>query len=152
MYLNARTYQIIYRRQKTQMAINQTNQNTLETETLKTNLTESDNAALRTHLAPKQSKQASEKILYRVFMTISLLFLLCHSPRFILDVHEALYAKDRIACMNAGYDGFPLWALQLNKIRIVLLAINSSFNSAIYCLFSSKFREEAKKCFRCFTT
>ena len=148
MYLNASTYRIIYHRQKNQTAMSQTNKNTREL-----SITENGNqVALRTHLAPKQRKQASEERLYLIFMTISLLFLFCHSPRFILDFYEAVFAKELVACMNTGYFGIPLWALQLAQISNVLLAINSSVNSAIYCLFSSKYREEAKKSLRCFTT
>ena len=129
IYLNASTYLIIYRRQKNQSVMNQTNENTLEMETLETHLTESgNNAALRTHLAPKQRRPALEERLYLLFMTISILFLLCHLPRSILYFYEALYAKELIACWNAVFTGFgvPLWVLQLAQISYVFLAINSS--------------------------
>ena len=153
MYLNVSTYLIIHQRQKNQMVLNQTNENTLEMETVDTDLTESyNNASRQTHLAPKPSKRTLEERLYLLFMTISLLFLLCHSPRFILNFYEAVSAKELNACMKAGYFGVPLWALHLAQISNVLLTINSSVNSLIYCVFSRKYREEAKKCLRCFTT
>ena len=121
-------------------------------ETVDTDLTESyNNASRQTHLAPKPSKRTLEERLYLLFMTISLLFLLCHSPRFILNFYEAVSAKELNACMKAGYFGVPLWALHLAQISNVLLTINSSVNSLIYCVFSRKYREEAKKCLRCFT-
>ena len=155
MFLNARTYLIIYKRQKNQIVMNQINENTLEMETLETHLTESgNNTAHRTNLALKQRKRALEERLYLLFMTISILFLLCHSPRSILYFYEAFYAKELIACWNAVFAGFgvPLWVLQLAQISNVLLAINSSVNSLIYCLFSRRYRDEAKKCLRCCTT
>ena len=51
---------------------------------------------------------------------------------------------------NAGYVGHPIWALILSWASHILLALNSSLNSAIYCVFSSKYREQARKTFAFF--
>ena len=38
-----------------------------------------------------------------------------------------------------------MWALAFSQVSHILLVINSSTNCLVYCLLSSRFREEAKK-------
>ena len=47
-----------------------------------------------------------------------------------------------MVCMENQRQGFSLWSLVLITISHVLLVLNSSINILIYCLLSSKFREE----------
>ena len=47
-------------------------------------------------------------------------------------------------CMEDGRQGFSLWSMVLITISHVLLVLNSSINILIYCLLSSKFREECR--------
>jgi hypothetical protein len=50
-------------------------------------------------------------------------------------------------CNDLGLHGFSLWSLVLISISHFLLVLNSSINILIYCLLSSKFREECKVLF-----
>lgn len=49
-----------------------------------------------------------------------------------------------MVCMEDGRQGFSLWSMVLITISHVLLVLNSSINILIYCLLSSKFREECR--------
>ena len=111
------------------------------------NTTAEKSLILRTHLESEETRKASENKLSMIFFAISLLFLVCHSPRFILGFYKVISRRDWVACQNAGYVGHPIWALILSWASHILLALNSSLNSAIYCVFSSKYREQARKAF-----
>ena len=47
-----------------------------------------------------------------------------------------------VRCTNAGAPPFPLWVLCFNYISHVLLVLNCSVNSLIYCGLSSRFRSQ----------
>ena len=103
---------------------------------------------LRAHVT-LQEEQTSEEKLFIIFFCISFLFLICHLPTFILNLEELVFSKDMKECKKAGYHEFPLWAFPLSHVSRLFLTINSSMNSAIYCLFSSKYRAQAKKLLLC---
>ena len=121
-----------------------------EIETMETNDVENGKPLiLRTHIASQKEMHTSEEKLFFIFSSISLLFLVCHLPRFVLDLNEAIFQKEWIECLVAGYSSVPLWALQLGDIRNQFLTINSSLNSAIYCLLSRKYRTQSKQALTC---
>ena len=84
-----------------------------------------------------------------IFMGIVGAFLICHMPRILLSLHEMWIIDDTLKCAKSGRKVFPLWALIFSQISHMLLVTNSSVNSLIYCMLSSRFRkaaiEKAKK-------
>ena len=146
--LNAATYSIIRKRRRIQSSANQQNENNADM-----NDKAIDNRhILRMHSASTEDEKALEKKLSIIFLAISILFLVFHLPRAILIFNEFIVASKIEACRKAGYNLFPLWALQMAFVSEVFLVINSSVNSAVYCSFSKKYRDEAKnslKCFKC---
>ena len=142
LYFNVRTFRIIYIRRKNQNSANDNMQQTNNGEI-------GNQLVLRTHLTLQEEKHTSEEKLFIIFFSISLLFLICQLPRLITNLQEAVFAKEMNECKKAGYHEFPLWTYPLIHISRLFLTINSSINSAIYCLFSSKYRAQAKKSFTC---
>ena len=151
IYLNAKTYKLIYVRRKRQNAATSTQTSTTSANTERSNDEENGNPLiLRTHIVSQKEKHTSEEKLFIIFSSISLLFLVCHLPRFILDLDEAIYRKKSIVeCIEAGYRPAPFWAIQFGNISNLFLTINSSLNSAIYCLLSRKYRRQARIALTC---
>ncbi len=89
-----------------------------------------------------ERRRRFEDNLAAIFMGFALVFLLCHLPRLLLNIHELLTIKYALECTRRGQQGFSLWSLVLISVSHVLLVLNSSINILIYCLLSSKFREE----------
>jgi len=142
IYLNAKTYKIIY--------IRRNHQKGLSAKTEHLNNEENGNPLiLRRHIASQKEKHSSEEKLFVIFSSISLLFLVCHLPRFILYLDEAIFQKKAVECTEAGYSVAPVWMLQFGETSNFLLTINSSLNSAIYCLLSRKYRSQAKNALTC---
>ncbi|XP_040577698.1 uncharacterized protein [Lepeophtheirus salmonis] len=83
-----------------------------------------------------------------IFMGFVSVFLICHIPRLLLNIHELITIKEYRFCRQHGLMGFSLWSLLMIALSHFLLAINSSTNILIYCLLSSKFREECAVLFR----
>ena len=144
LYLNVVTYTTIRKRRQDRIVVNQQNMNAIRTSDR-----ENDNPIVpRMHSTSMEKEKASEETLSFIFLTISLLFLICHLPRSIFYFHEAIVAKKHLACVLAGYKDFSIWQIQMHYLSGIFLTINSSLNSAIYCLFSSKYQEQMKKSFK----
>ena len=77
-----------------------------------------------------------------IFMVFVLVFLICHVPRLLLNIHELMTIKEAMACIKMGERPFSLWSMITICISHFLLVINSSTNILVYCLMSPKFREE----------
>ena len=142
LYLNTSTYRTIFTKRKNQAVVNNGTQNI--------NDGSNDSQFLRRHIASNEGKQAQEEKLFVIFFFSSVLFLVCHFPRFILDFYNTLYRKEIRFCAKAGFLDPPLWVWYLFYFHYFLVIINSSLNSAIYCLFSSKYRIQVEKCLTCF--
>ncbi len=52
-----------------------------------------------------------------VFMGIVGVFLLCHVPRVLLNMHETWVWDEAMGCMNRGKPGFPMWATLMVTLR-----------------------------------
>ncbi len=89
-----------------------------------------------------ERRRRAEDNLAKVFMGFILVFLLCHSPRILLDIHELLTLDAANVCRKAGLKGFPAWSLVAVQSSHVLLVLNSATNILVYCGLSSKFRDE----------
>ena len=92
-----------------------------------------------------ENRRQKEDNLAVIFMGIVIVFLVCHFPRIFLSLHEMLVIRNTMACSRVGYHSFPLWALLFAQFSHILLVLNSSMNSVIYCMVSSKYREQALK-------
>ena len=144
--LNFKTYGIIRKRRKNQTSLNLSNGNE---ERINNEETESP-FILRRHLAGTSVEKSSEENLSIIFLAIAIIFVVCHSPRAVIHLYDIIAAGKYLDCTNAGYSGSPVWYRFVYDIGHAFAAINSSVNSAVYCVFSSKYREQAKKSLRCF--
>ena len=145
MYLNARTYRVIFLRRKKQNVITENTQN----------LSDSRNSCqnLRRHMVSDEGIQTAEEKLYIIFLFISILFLICHLPRFVLDFDMIINNKKFSQCAKAGFTIYyhsQIWDYSMSHIDSFLVIINSSLNSAIYCLYSSRYRAQMKQSLACF--
>ena len=91
------------------------------------------------------NRRQKEDNLAVIFMAIVIVFLVCHFPRILLSLQEMLIIKNTMACANQGHYPFPLWVLVLTYFSHILLVLNCSMNSVIYCIVSSKYRAQALK-------
>lgn len=94
-----------------------------------------------------ESRRKKEDNLAAVFMGFIIVFLVCHLPRLLLNIHELATIRHAMECQANGFQGFPLWSGIMISISHLLLAINSATNILIYCCLSSQFRLECKKVF-----
>lgn len=91
------------------------------------------------------SRRRAEDNLAVVFMAIILIFLVCHTPRILLDIRELATVHLASYCNKAGRYEFRMWSLILLNVSHFLLVVNSSVNMVVYCLLGSKFRAQVKK-------
>ena len=68
-------------------------------------------------IVPQDSQSRQEGNMAKVFMGIILVFLICHMPRNILNIHEMFVWKHAMACLKMGQRGFEFWALFMNMIK-----------------------------------
>lgn len=95
-----------------------------------------------------ESRRKKEDNLAAIFMGFIVVFLVCHLPRLLLNIHELATIRFAMRCQHAGLNPFPMWSHLVVTISHLLLVLNSATNILIYCCLSSKFREECKKVFR----
>ena len=97
-------------------------------------------------VAQKKPYEAQQEF---VLFIIVLCYLIFHSPRFLINLHEFFHLdiiKEIMEGSNdntKGGDSFPIWALECTSVSNCLLTLNSSSNFFIYCFMSSKFRDVA---------
>ena len=91
-----------------------------------------------------QSAAKQERSLLIIFICISFTFIVCHTPRMILNVYEFKMESDREACLklagNTGKYIRPSWTIVLTCIEKILLILNSSANFVYYCFAGREFR------------
>ncbi len=95
-----------------------------------------------------ESRRKKEDNLAAIFMGFIVVFLVCHLPRLLLNIHELVTIRHAMLCQENGFYPFPLWSHLVICISHLLLCLNSATNILIYCCLSSKFREECRKVFR----
>ena len=96
----------------------------------------------RSQQQEKARRRKAEDNLAIVFLGFAMVFLVCHTPRIAIDLHELLTLRDANACREAGVRGFPPWSIAAINVSHVFLALNSAMTILVYCGLSSKFREE----------
>ena len=70
-----------------------------------------------------------------MFITIVVVFVLCHSLKFVLTFYEAA-----VMLVEGRLDALPDWPQHLSAVNHVLLAANSATNFVVYCWKDGKFR------------
>ena len=88
----------------------------------------------------------AEDKLAGIFLSIILGFVVCHVPRVALDIHEIATLSHYNMCREARVPHiFPAWSFVAINISHFCLAMNATMNMFIYCLMSTRFREELLK-------
>ena len=85
--------------------------------------------------------QRQEKEFAKVMIGIVVSFVATHALRAVLNFHEAIAAKDTLICIEQGKQGVPFWVLITSEFSKLVLVMNSSINSVIYCCMNSSFRK-----------
>lgn len=96
-------------------------------------------------------RRRNEDRLAIIFMAIIFIFIICHFPRVLLDVHELATISNKQKCKAQGQSTFPFWSHLCLSISQFLLVVNSAVNMVVYCLLGSKFRSEVMKTARHFS-
>ena len=86
-----------------------------------------------------------EDNLAAVFMGFIFVFLICHMPRLLLNIHELIVMKGAMECEKHEKEPFSMWSLIMINVSHFLLVLNSGTNILIYCWMSTKFRNECSK-------
>lgn len=87
-----------------------------------------------------QRRRKQEEFMALTFAGIVILFVICHLPRMLLDLHELATHEMSKRC------GPPFWIMPCIHFSHIMLVFHGSTKLLIYCLISSEFRKE----FRCF--
>ena len=77
--------------------------------------------------------------LARILVWIVIIFMVCHSVRLFLDVHEISVIDQVQTCRPT--ERFPPWIFILLSISKLLIVVNSSINMIIYCCLNARFRK-----------
>ena len=111
---------------------------------------EEANENQNTKEALKQEREVQRKANERkhaiVLFIIVFMHLICHIPRFLINLHEFFildFLRETLAPVKDGQKvcaSFPIWALAVTSISQCLLTLNSSSNFYIYCFTSPTFR------------
>ena len=92
-------------------------------------------------------RKAFEKKQAFVLLSIVCMHLICHIPRFLINLHEFFsldILRKGVAPLKYGKlncESFPIWALAITSVSHCLLTLNSSSNLFIYCFTCSTFRD-----------
>ena len=105
----------------------------------------------KTKAKANAKRRRMEDQMASIFMGYILVFLICHSPRLMLNIYELATIRQAVACSSAGSQPFPAWSLVVMCFSHLFLVVNSAINILVYCVLSTKFREEAWKMWKKFT-
>ena len=61
-------------------------------------------------ISVNESRRKKEDNMAVIFMGFIVVFLVCHLPRLLLNIHELITIEDAMRCMRAGLIPFPLWS------------------------------------------
>jgi hypothetical protein len=60
-------------------------------------------------LTNNEQRRKKEDNMAVIFMGFILVFLICHFPRLLLNIHELVTIQHAMACQTAGFNAFPYW-------------------------------------------
>ena len=63
-----------------------------------------------TAISVNESRRKKEDNMAVIFMGFIIVFLVCHLPRLLLNIHELFTIENAIKCIEADQEGFPLWS------------------------------------------
>lgn len=87
-------------------------------------------------------RKANETQQAVVLFIIVLLFFICHTLRFVLNVHEFLTLESLRKSIENDCNDVSLWALLCASVSNCLMTTNSSVNFFIYCFMCATFRQQ----------
>ena len=71
------------------------------------------------------SKILLTSVLATIFMGYILVFLVCHSPRLMLNIYELFTIRQAMECQSVGLDAFPLWPqVSSHANNLLFLSVN----------------------------
>ena len=90
----------------------------------------------------QQQKNSQEKALYITFFCLTTAFLVCHTPRIILNIYEVPMSIQRDLCENKLKRHYyqPSWVIIMSYFEKLFLVLNSSINFIFYCVSGKGFR------------
>ena len=92
-----------------------------------------------------QKHRRAEDRTAKIFLFITVIFITCHIPRLILDIHELINLKIAIMCQNAKIREItPAWTFIMIYVSHFCLVSNATFNMFIYGFMSQEFQRELK--------
>ena len=99
---------------------------------------------------PSEDTRRERNMVQQTMMlfAIVILFLICHTPRTILNIEEGATMDNVKMAKECGCHWLQYWTLNVIPVSHILLQINSGTNLFIYCFFSSWFRKALKHKFR----
>jgi hypothetical protein len=90
----------------------------------------------------RTQRRKHEDHLAMIFLGFIFVFLICHLPRILLDIHELITREYYKKCSSFRYYDFPAYINISIVISHVTLVISSATNLLIYCSLSSTYRKE----------
>ena len=95
----------------------------------------------------RRQRRAHEDNLAMIFMGFILVFLVCHLPRMLLDIHELATMQHYEKCRENGFNEYPLYISISIYISHITLVLSTATNLIIYCSVSPTYRKELRKFF-----
>ena len=90
----------------------------------------------------RTQRRKHEDHLAMIFLGFIFVFLVCHLPRILIDIHELITREYYKKCKSYRYYDFPAYITISIVISHVTLVISSATNLLIYCSLSSTYRKE----------
>ena len=93
--------------------------------------------------APNEVTRRERNMVQQTLMlfAIVILYLICHTPRTILNIEEFVTLNDVKMAKECNCAWLHYWTIIVVPISHILLQVNSGTNLFIYCLFNSLFRK-----------
>ena len=90
----------------------------------------------------RRQRRLHEDHLAMIFLGFILVFLVCHLPRILLDIHELATHEHYQQCREVRLLDFPFYITISIIISHIALVLSSATNLIIYCSLSSTYRTE----------
>ena len=97
--------------------------------------------------AKANNRQTAEDKTVIIFLFITLIFIICHSPRMILDINELFNLKNTNQCFAKNMPHVPLWIFIMMHASHFCLVLNASLNMVVYGFLCPSFQKELKSLF-----
>ena len=95
-----------------------------------------------------QRQQRREHELAKVLIGILIVFIVCHTFRVAIEIDNMVVSKMIEECYKAGKPQFSLWSLVIDPLSELMMVLNSSINTVIYCCLNANFRKYIFPCIK----